>query len=83
MVNIRKVVSLGYLFSNGGVLRCRCDTCGHAENLPARPLLSRYGAGCPVTRLERRLACTRCGGKGATVKAVWPPDPESGKRLVD
>ena len=83
MVNIRKVVSLGYLFSNGGVLMCRCDACGHTETLPARPLLRRYGAGCPVTRLVRWLACSRCGGKGGTVKAVWPPDPDSGKRLVD
>ncbi len=83
MVNIRKVVSLGYLFSNGGMLRCRCVACGHAERLAARPLLRRFGAGCPITRLERWLICTRCGGKGASVTAVWPPDPEPGQRPVD
>lgn len=83
IVNIRKVVSLGYLFSNGGLLNCRCSACGHADRLAARPLLSRFGAGCPITRLERQLACSRCGARGATVKAVWPPDPEAGKRLVD
>ncbi len=83
MVNIRKVVSLGYLFSNGGMLSCRCAGCGHADRLPARPLLRRFGAGCPITRLERQLTCSRCGGRCALVKAVWPPDPEAGKRLVD
>ncbi len=83
MVNIRKVVTLGYLFANGGTLDCRCGGCGHARRLAARPLLRRFGAGCPIARLERQLTCTRCGGRGASVRAVWPPDPESGKRLVD
>ena len=83
MVNIRKVVTLGYLFAGGGSLDCRCAGCGHADRLAARPLLRRFGAGCPITRLERRLSCTRCGGRGASVKAVWPPDPEPGRRPVD
>ncbi len=83
MVNLRKVVDFGYLFSNGGTLACRCRRCGHAESLTAEPLLRRFGAGCPASRLERRLTCTRCGHKGAAVTAIWPPDPEPAERAVD
>jgi len=83
MVNLRKVVDLGYLFSNGGTLACRCRRCGHAQSLSAGPLMRRFGAGCPTSRLERYLTCSDCGHKGATVSAVWPPDPEAGTRMVD
>ena len=83
MVNIRKVVDLGYLFAGGGVLDCRCAACGHTDRLTAQPLLKRFGAGCPIARLERRMSCTRCGARDATVRAVWPPDPEPGGRQAD
>ncbi len=82
MVNLRKIVDLGYLFSNGGTLACRCRGCGHAQSLTARPLMQRFGAGCPTSRLEPRLTCSQCGHKGAAVKAIWPPDPEPGERSV-
>ncbi len=83
MVNLRKIVDLGYLFSNGGTLDCLCRRCGHAQSLTARPLIRRYGAGCPTSRLEPRLTCSQCGHKGAVVRATWPPDPEPGERSAD
>lgn len=83
MVNLRKVVDLGYLFANGGTLSCRCNGCGHADTLAARPLLRRFGAGCPATRLERLLTCSRCGRKGAAARAIWPPDPRPGAAEAD
>ena len=79
MVNLRKIVDLGYLFSNGGTLDCRCRRCGHGQSLTAMPLMRRYGAGCPTSRLEPRLTCSRCGHRGAAVRAAWPPDPEPGE----
>ena len=82
MVNIRKVVDLGYLFAGGGALACRCAGCGHTQSLAARPLLRRFGAGCPITRLAGRLTCTRCGHRGAAVRAAWTPDPEPGGGAV-
>lgn len=82
MVNLRKIVDLGYLFSNGGTLACRCRQCGHGQSLTAKPLLRRFGAGCPTSRLESNLTCSRCGHKGAAVKAIWPPDPEPGEGSV-
>ena len=83
MVNLRKIVDLGYLFANCGTLACRCRRCGHAQSLSAKPLMRRFGAGCPTSRLEPHLTCSHCGHKGAAVRAIWPPDPAPGTRAVD
>lgn len=46
-----------------------CDACGHAAQLDMADLIRRLGPGYPAAGndLGRRLVCTRCGQRGASV----------------
>ena len=49
-------------------VRCGID-CAHYAALPLRCIAARVGADAPASELRQRLRCTRCGRRGAELRA--------------
>lgn len=62
-------MTLGYLQRQGvRRLDCICNGCGHNKIVPLSRLMLALSQSTPITRASRRLLCTRCRGRDATVR---------------
>jgi hypothetical protein len=49
----------------------RCGGCGRAVIYPPKMAVARFGALTHLNQLAKRLRCTQCGAKGASVRGVY------------
>ena len=67
-----KSVTLGHIRSHGCrdvLVYCRDIVCNHSAKMNADHL----GDHTPVRSLGARMACTKCGRRGAEVRPDWGP----------
>lgn len=50
-----------------------CEDCVHVGRLDLEALIARYGDGFDTEQLRRRLRCTRCGSRNASVQINGSP----------
>jgi DNA-directed RNA polymerase subunit RPC12/RpoP len=53
----------------------RCDGCKHKRNLTAEQLATIFGLGARLATVRRRLTCSKCGHKGASLAPIPRLDP--------
>jgi len=57
-------------------LACVRPGCGHAQKCDPADLADRLGRDYPLTRMLASCSCTRCGGRGATLRLQPPQRPD-------
>lgn len=57
----------------GAGLRVDCDTCGRSDEFEAWDVARVFGA-ADLTRIQKRLKCSRCGARNARLFVLSPPE---------